>query len=93
MYSDSITFRFNTDNQFICQSEASHHFSPQRTARNGWAAARSQPYNSPASDALDAGGSGEPGAPPLKIHIYTDIDTLFGQAARLWMALLLDAGH
>lgn len=29
----------------------------------------------------------------MKIHIYTDIDTLFGRAARLWMDVLLEAGH
>jgi hypothetical protein len=29
----------------------------------------------------------------LKIHIYTDIDTLFGRAARLWMDVLVTAGH
>jgi hypothetical protein len=29
----------------------------------------------------------------VKIHIYTDIDTLFGQACRVWMKVLLDAGH
>lgn len=31
--------------------------------------------------------------PVLKIHIYTDIDTLFGRACRIWMDVLLDAGH
>jgi Glycosyl transferases group 1 len=31
--------------------------------------------------------------PPLNVHIYTDIDTLFGRAARLWMDVLLEAGH
>lgn len=29
----------------------------------------------------------------LKIHIYTDIDTLFGNASRLWMDVLVEAGH
>ena len=29
----------------------------------------------------------------LKIHIYTDIDTLFGRACRTWMDVLLDSGH
>ncbi len=29
----------------------------------------------------------------MKIHIYTDIPTLFGQACRIWMDVLLDAGH
>jgi hypothetical protein len=29
----------------------------------------------------------------LNIHIYTDIDTLFGRACRIWMDVLLDAGH
>ncbi len=29
----------------------------------------------------------------MKIHIYTDIDTLFGKACRIWMDVLLDAGH
>lgn len=29
----------------------------------------------------------------MKIHIYTDIATLFGRACRLWMDVLLDAGH
>jgi len=29
----------------------------------------------------------------LRIHIYTDIDTLFGRAVRLWMDVLLQAGH
>ncbi len=29
----------------------------------------------------------------LRVHIYTDIDTLFGRAARLWMDVLLQAGH
>ena len=29
----------------------------------------------------------------MKIHIYTDIDTLFGRASRLWMDVLLQAGH
>jgi hypothetical protein len=29
----------------------------------------------------------------LKIHLYTDIDTLFGRASRLWMEVLLQAGH
>jgi hypothetical protein len=30
---------------------------------------------------------------PLRIHLYTDIDTLFGRAVRLWMDVLLQAGH
>jgi hypothetical protein len=29
----------------------------------------------------------------LKIHIYTDIANLFGQACRVWMGVLLKAGH
>jgi len=29
----------------------------------------------------------------LQIHLYTDIDTLFGRAVRLWMDVLLQAGH
>jgi len=29
----------------------------------------------------------------LRIHLYTDIDTLFGRAVRLWMDVLLQAGH
>jgi glycosyltransferase involved in cell wall biosynthesis len=29
----------------------------------------------------------------LIIHLYTDIDTLFGRATRLWMEVLLQAGH
>lgn len=29
----------------------------------------------------------------MRVHIYTDIDTLFGRAARLWMDVLLQAGH
>lgn len=29
----------------------------------------------------------------MKIHIYTDIANLFGQACRVWMDVLLDAGH
>ena len=29
----------------------------------------------------------------MKVHIYTDIDTLFGRATRLWMDVLLQAGH
>jgi len=29
----------------------------------------------------------------LRIHLYTDIDTLFGRAVRLWMEVLLQAGH
>ncbi len=29
----------------------------------------------------------------MKVHIYTDIDTLFGRACRIWMDVLLDAGH
>ncbi len=29
----------------------------------------------------------------LKIHVYTDIDTLFGRACRLWVDVLLAAGH
>lgn len=29
----------------------------------------------------------------MKVHLYTDIDTLFGRAARLWMDVLLQAGH
>jgi hypothetical protein len=29
----------------------------------------------------------------VKIHIYTDIANLFGQACRVWMNVLLDAGH
>jgi len=29
----------------------------------------------------------------LRVHIYTDIDTLFGRATRLWMEVLLRAGH
>lgn len=29
----------------------------------------------------------------MRIHLYTDIDTLFGRAVRLWMEVLLQAGH
>lgn len=29
----------------------------------------------------------------MKVHLYTDIDTLFGRASRLWMDVLLEAGH
>lgn len=29
----------------------------------------------------------------MKVHLYTDIDTLFGRASRLWMDVLLRAGH
>ncbi len=29
----------------------------------------------------------------MKVHLYTDIDTLFGRASRVWMDTLLDAGH
>lgn len=29
----------------------------------------------------------------MRIHLYTDIDTLFGRALRLWMDVLLQAGH
>ncbi len=29
----------------------------------------------------------------MKIHVYTDIATLFGQACRVWMDVLLSAGH
>ncbi|MES1977207.1 MAG: glycosyltransferase [Pseudomonadota bacterium] len=29
----------------------------------------------------------------MKIHIYTDIDNLFGKACRIWMGVLLAAGH
>jgi len=29
----------------------------------------------------------------MKIHIYTDITSLFGQACRVWMNVLVDAGH
>lgn len=29
----------------------------------------------------------------MKIHIYTDIAGLFGQACRVWMTVLVDAGH
>ena len=29
----------------------------------------------------------------MQIHLYTDIDTLFGRAVRLWMDVLLQAGH
>jgi hypothetical protein len=29
----------------------------------------------------------------LKVHLYTDIDTLFGRATRVWMDVLLQAGH
>ena len=29
----------------------------------------------------------------MKIHIYTDIATLFGQACRVWMDVVLAAGH
>ena len=29
----------------------------------------------------------------MKVHVYTDIDTLFGRASRVWMDTLLDAGH
>ena len=29
----------------------------------------------------------------MKVHIYTDIDNLFGKACRLWMDVLLAAGH
>lgn len=29
----------------------------------------------------------------MKIHIYTDIANLFGQACRIWMDVLLEAGH
>ncbi len=29
----------------------------------------------------------------MKIHIYTDIANLFGRACRVWMDVLLDAGH
>jgi hypothetical protein len=29
----------------------------------------------------------------VKVHVYTDIDTLFGRASRLWMDTLLEAGH
>lgn len=29
----------------------------------------------------------------MKIHIYTDIANLFGQACRVWMDVLLQAGH
>ncbi|SFU27690.1 hypothetical protein SAMN05216350_10115 [Polaromonas sp. YR568] len=29
----------------------------------------------------------------MKVHVYTDIDTLFGRASRVWMDMLLDTGH
>jgi len=29
----------------------------------------------------------------VKIHIYTDIANLFGQACRVWMDVVLAAGH
>lgn len=29
----------------------------------------------------------------MKVHVYTDIDTLFGRASRVWMDTLLEAGH
>lgn len=29
----------------------------------------------------------------MKIHVYTDIANLFGQACRVWMDVLLEAGH
>ena len=29
----------------------------------------------------------------MRVHLYTDIDTLFGRASRLWMDILLEAGH
>ncbi len=29
----------------------------------------------------------------MKVHIYTDIASLFGQACRVWMTVLVDAGH
>ena len=29
----------------------------------------------------------------MKVHIYTDLDMLFGRAARIWMEVLLEAGH
>ena len=29
----------------------------------------------------------------MNVHIYTDIDTLFGRACRIWMDVLLSAGH
>lgn len=29
----------------------------------------------------------------MRIHIYTDIANLFGQACRVWMNVLVDAGH
>ncbi|EJL90811.1 hypothetical protein PMI15_00257 [Polaromonas sp. CF318] len=29
----------------------------------------------------------------MRIHLYTDIETLFGRAVRLWMDVLLQAGH
>ena len=29
----------------------------------------------------------------MKVHVYTDIDTLSGRASRLWMDTLLEAGH
>lgn len=29
----------------------------------------------------------------MKVHVYTDIETLFGRACRVWMDTLLDAGH
>ncbi len=29
----------------------------------------------------------------MKIHVYTDIATLFGHACRVWMDVLLQAGH
>ncbi|WP_411883060.1 glycosyltransferase [Polaromonas sp. YR568] len=29
----------------------------------------------------------------MKVHLYTDIDTLFGRASRLWMDVLVQAGH
>jgi hypothetical protein len=31
--------------------------------------------------------------PAVKVHVYTDIETLFGRASRLWMDTLLEAGH
>ncbi|HYW57921.1 MAG TPA: glycosyltransferase [Polaromonas sp.] len=29
----------------------------------------------------------------MKVHIYTDIASLFGQACRIWMTVLVEAGH
>jgi len=29
----------------------------------------------------------------VKVHVYTDIETLFGRASRVWMDTLLEAGH